>query len=311
MSMLITDFKQIKTILKSKKEHKMSVAVKQQLPLSEYKLDYNNPKWDFIWAGQKKPKLNDELSQSLPKQWKYPMNRIIELKSMIDILDKNGIDTIQMVNNDTNELASIGIDVLKKDYSDRISILESLAKGDDKDSLNARAILYLANKFDYEKQNKNMKTSSFLSALFGTAQMINGIEKDNSNLNFSDKVTEENKENLNYFGRKMLELKEKPQSKEEFIADLKNHAKSNITKDEIVVLCKMFDLPKPPSLLNNEHKKLIKESLKLAVAYEKTKDFDESLKKEIQSVIDRKDNTPKKEKEKAKAKEADLGMGGI
>ena len=52
----------------------MSVAVKQQLPLSEYKLDYNNPKWDFIWAGQKKPKLNDELSQSLPKQWKYPMN---------------------------------------------------------------------------------------------------------------------------------------------------------------------------------------------------------------------------------------------
>ena len=184
--MLITDFKQIKTILKSKKEHKMSVAVKQQLPLSEYKLDYNNPKWDFIWAGQKKPKLNDELSQSLPKQWKYPMNRIIELKSMIDILDKNGIDTIQMVNNDTNELASIGIDVLKKDYSDRISILESLAKGDDKDSLNARAILYLANKFDYEKQNKNMKTSSFLSALFGTAQMINGIEKDNSNLNFSN-----------------------------------------------------------------------------------------------------------------------------
>ena len=254
----------------------MSVAVKQQLPLSEYKLDYNNPKWDFIWAGQKKPKLNEEALNSLPKQWKYPMNRIIELKSMIDILDKNGIDTIQMVNNDTNELASIGIDVLKKDYSDRISILESLAKGDDKDSLNARAILYLANKFDYEKQNKNMKTSSFLSALFGTAQMINGIEKDNSNLNFSDKVTEENKENLNYFGRKMLELKEKPQSKEEFIADLKNHAKSNITKDEIVVLCKMFDLPKPPSLLNNEHKKLIKESLKLAVAYEKTKDFDEA-----------------------------------
>ena len=228
---------------------------------------------------------------------------------MIDILDKNGIDTIQMVNNDTNELASIGIDVLKKDYSDRISILESLAKGDDKDSLNARAILYLANKFDYEKQNKNIKTSSFLSALFGTAQMINGIEKDNSNLNFSDKVTEENKENLNYFGRKMLELKEKPQSKEEFCADLKNHAKSNITKDEIVVLCKMFDLPKPPSLLNNEHKKLIKESLKLAVAYEKTQDFDKSLKKEIQSVIDRKDNAPKKEKEKAKAKEADFQYG--
>ena len=277
----------------------------------ESKLDYINPKWDFMWGAQKKPKLNDELSQSLPKQWKYPMNRIIELKSMIDILDKNGIDTIQMVNNDTNELASIGIDVLKKDYSDRISILESLAKGDDKDSLNARAILYLANKFDYEKQNKNMKTSSFLSALFGTAQMINGIEKDNSNLNFSDKVTEENKENLNYFGRKMLELKEKPQSKEEFCADLKNHAKTEITKEELAVLCKMYDLPKPPSLLNNEHKKLIKESLKLAVAYEKTQDFDESLKKQIQSVIDRKDNTPKKEKEKAKAKEADLDMGGI
>ena len=73
----------------------------------------------------------------------------------------------------------------------------------------------------------------------------------------------------------------------------------------------MYDLPKPPSLLNNEHKKLIKESLKLAVAYEKTKDLDESLKKQIQSVIDRKDNTPKKEKEKAKAKEADFSMGGM
>ena len=288
----------------------MSVAVEQQL--SEYKLDYINPKWDFIWAGHNKPKLNDELSQSLPKQWKYPMRRIIELKSMIDILDKNGIDTIQMVNNDTNELANVGIDVLKKDYNQRIYMLETLAKDDDsKDSLNARAILYLADKFDYEKQNKNMKTSTFISSLFGTAQMINGIEKENSNLNYSDKVTEENKENLNYFGRKMLELKEKPQSKEEFCADLKNHAKSEITKDEIVILCKMFDLPKPPSLLNNEHKKLIKETLKIAIAYEKTKDFDESLQKQIQGVIDRKDTAPKKEKEKAKAKEADLGMGGM
>lgn len=287
----------------------MSVAVKQKL--SEYKLDYINPKWDFIWAGHKKPKLNDELSQSLPKQWKYPINRIIELKSMIDILDKNDIDTIQMINNDTKELASISIDLLKKDYDIRISNLESIAKSDDKDSLNARAILYIADKFDYEKQNKNIKTSSFISAILGTAQIVNGIEKESTNIKYSEKITEENKENLNYFGRKMLELKEKPQSKEEFCADLKNHAKSNITKDEIVILCKMFDLPKPPSLLNNEHKKLIKESLKLAVSYEKTKDFDESLKKEIQSVIDRKDSAPKKEKEKAKAKETDLGMGGM
>lgn len=287
----------------------MSVVVEQKL--SEYKLDYINPKWDFIWAGHKKPKLNDELSQSLPKQWKYPINRIIELKSMIDILDKNGIDVIQMINNDTKELANIGIDILKKDYNTRISNLESIAKSDDKDSLNARAILYIADKFDYEKQNKNIKTSSFISAILGTAQIINGIEKESTNIKYSEKITEENKENLNYFGRKILELKEKPQSKEEFCADLKNHAKSEITKDEIVILCKMFDLPKPPSLLNNEHKKLIKESLKLAVSYEKTKDFDESLKKEIQSVIDRKDSAPKKEKEKAKAKEADFGMGGM
>ena len=287
----------------------MSVAVEQQL--SEYKLDYINPSWDFIWAGHNKPKLNDELSQSLPKDWRYTTNRIIEIKSMIDILDKNGIDTIQMVNNNTNELASVGIDILKKNYSEKISNLESLAKGDDKDSLNARAILYLADKFDYEKQNKNIKTSSFISAILGTAQMINGIEKETTNIEYSEKITEENKENLNYFGRKMLELKEKPQSKEKFCADLKNHAKSEITKDEIVILCKMFDLPKPPSLLNNEHKKLIKESLKLAIAYEKTKDFDESLKKEIQGVIDRKDSAAKKEKEKAKVKEADLGMGGM
>lgn len=287
----------------------MSVAVEQKL--SGYKLDYINPKWDFIWAGHKKPKLNDELSQSLPKQWKYPINRIIELKSMIDILDKNDIDTIQIMNNDTKELANVGIDVLKKDYSTRISNLESIAKSDDKDSLNARAILYIADKFDYEKQNKNIKTSSFISAILGTAQIVNGIEKESTNIKYSEKITEENKENLNYFGRKMLELKEKPQSKEEFCADLKNHAKSEITKDEIVILCKMFDLPKPPSLLNNEHKKLIKESLKLAVSYEKTKDFDESLKKEIQSVIDRKDSAPKKEKEKTKAKEADLSMGGM
>lgn len=287
----------------------MSVAVEQKL--SEYKLDYINPKWDFIWAGHKKPKLNDELSQSLPKQWKYPINRIIELKSMINILDKNGIDVIQMINNDTKELASISIDLLKKDYDIRISNLESIAKSDDKDSLNARAILYIADKFDYEKQNKNIKTSSFISAILGTAQIVNGIEKESTNIKYSEKITEENKENLNYFGRKMLELKEKPQSKEEFCADLKNHAKSNITKDEIVILCKMFDLPKPPSLLNNEHKKLIKESLKLAVSYEKTKDFDESLKKEIQSVIDRKDSAPKKEKEKTKAKETDLSMGGM
>lgn len=287
----------------------MSVTVEQKL--SEYKLDYINPKWDFIWAGHKKPKLNDELSQSLPKQWKYPINRIIELKSMIDILDKNDIDTIQMINNDTKELASISIDLLKKDYDIRISNLESIAKSDDKDSLNARAILYIADKFDYEKQNKNIKTSSFISAILGTAQIVNGIEKESTNIKYSEKITEENKENLNYFGRKMLELKEKPQSKEEFCADLKNHAKSEITKDEIIILCKMFDLPKPPSLLNNEHKKLIKESLKLAVYYEKTKDFDESLKKEIQGVIDRKDSAPKKEKEKAKAKEADLSMGGM
>lgn len=285
----------------------MSVAVEQKL--SEYKLDYINPKWDFVWADNQKPKLSDELSNSLPKDWKYPAKRIIELKSMIDILDKNGIDTIQMMNNDTNEVANVGIDLLKKDYDNRISNLESLAKGDDKDSLNARAILYLNENFDYTKQNTNIKSSSFISAILGTAQIIGGIEKESTNIDYSEKITEENKENLNYFGRKMLELKEKPQSKEDFITDLKNHAKSNITKDEIVILCKMFDLPKPPSLLNNEHKKLIKESLKLAVAYEKTKDFDESLKKEIQGIIDRKDNAPKKEK--SKAKEADLGMGGM
>lgn len=278
----------------------------------ESKLDYINPKWDFMWGAQKKPKLNEEALNSLPKQWKYPMNRIIELKSMIYLLDKGGVDVIQMRNNDTNEVSNVGIDLLKKDYDERIKNLESLAKSNDKDSLNARAILYIADKFDYNKQNTNIKSTSFMSALLGTAQILNGIEKEpNNDIDFSDKIKEENKENLNYFGRKMLELKEKPQSKDEFCADLKNHAKSNITKDEIVILCKMFDLPKPPSLLNNEHKKLIKESLKLAVAYEKTQDLDESLKKEIQSVIDRKDNTPKKEKEKAKAKEADLGMGGM
>ena len=278
----------------------------------ESKLDYINPKWDFMWGAQKKPKLNEEALNSLPKQWKYPMNRIIELKSMIYLLDKGGVDTIQMRNNDTNEVSNVGIDLLKKDYDERIKNLESLAKSNDKDSLNARAILYIADKFDYNKQNTNIKSTSFMSALLGTAQILNGIEKEpNNNIDFSDKIKEKNKENLNYFGRKMLELKEKPQSKEEFCADLKNHAKTEITKEELAVLCKMYDLPKPPSLLNNEHKKLIKESLKLAVAYEKTKDLDESLKKQIQSVIDRKDNTPKKEKEKAKAKEADFSMGGM
>ena len=278
----------------------------------ESKLDYINPKWDFMWGAQKKPKLNEEALNSLPKQWKYPMNRIIELKSMIYLLDKGGVDTIQMRNNDTNEVSNVGIDLLKKDYDERIKNLESLAKSNDKDSLNARAILYIADKFDYNKQNTNIKSTSFMSALLGTAQILNGIEKEpNNNIDFSDKIKEKNKENLNYFGRKMLELKEKPQSKEEFCADLKNHAKTELTKEELAVLCKMYDLPKPPSLLNNEHKKLIKESLKLAVAYEKTKDLDESLKKQIQSVIDRKDNTPKKEKEKAKAKEADFSMGGM
>lgn len=278
----------------------------------ESKLDYINPKWDFMWGAQKKPKLNEEALNSLPKQWKYPMNRIIELKSMIYLLDKGGVDVIQMRNNDTNEVSNVGIDLLKKDYDERIKNLESLAKSNDKDSLNARAILYIADKFDYNKQNTNIKSTSFMSALLGTAQILNCIEKEpNNDIDFSDKIKEENKENLNYFGRKMLEQKEKPQSKDEFIADLKNHAKTEITKEELAVLCKMYDLPKPPSLLNNEHKKLIKESLKLAVAYEKTQDFDESLKKQIQSVIDRKDNTPKKEKEKAKAKEVDLGMGGI
>ncbi len=290
----------------------MSETIQQHLNGTiESKLDYINPKWDFIWGAQKKPKLNDEVSNSLPKQWKYPMNRIIELKSMIYLLDKNGIDTIQMKNNDTQELSNVDIDLLKKDYDTRIKNLESLANSDNKESLNARAILYIADKFDYVKQNANIKSNSFMSALLGTAQIINGVEKEQSNIDFNNKITEENKENLNYFGRKALEQKENPQSKDEFIADLKNHAKTNITKDEIAILCKMYDLPKPPSLLNNEHKKLIKESLKLAMAYEKTKECDESLKKQIQSVIDRKETVPKKEKAKSKENEQNLGMGGM
>lgn len=290
----------------------MSETIQQHLNGTiESKLDYINPKWDFIWGAQKKPKLNDEVSNSLPKQWKYPMNRIIELKSMIYLLDKNGIDTIQMKNNDTQELSNVDIDLLKKDYDTRIKNLESLANSDNKESLNARAILYIADKFDYVKQNANIKSNSFMSALLGTAQIINGVEKEQSNIDFNNKITEENKENLNYFGRKALEQKENPQSKDDFIADLKNHAKTNITKDEIAILCKMYDLPKPPSLLNNEHKKLIKESLKLAMAYEKTKECDESLKKQIQSVIDRKETAPKKEKAKSKENEQNLGMGGM
>ena len=298
----------------------MPIAIERQLDIPSYmpvgnqqisELKYINSNWDFIWGEYKKPKLNDELSKSLPKEWKSTANIIVNLKSMIHILDKNSIDTIQTINNNTQELANVSIDTMKKEYNNRIEYLEHLANCDDENSLNARATLYIAKNFDYEKQNQNIKTNSFISTILGTAQIINGIEKESTDIKYTEKITEENKENLNFFGRKILELKDKPQSKEDFIVDLKNHAKSNITKDEIVILCKMFDLPKPPSLLNNEHKKLIKESLKLAVAYEKTKDFDVSLKKEIQGVIDRKETLPKKEKEKEKIKNADLGIREI
>lgn len=265
-------------------------------------IDFLTPKWDFIWSENNKPKLPAEITKELTKNWKYTANRIIEIKSIIGILEKNGIDSTQIINNETQECANIGIDVLKKQYAQRIANLEIMAKNDDnnKESLNAKSVLFLNNIYDYNNQSNLNKNSAFISAILGTATMINGIEKEAKEIiDLDSKLTQENKENLNYFGQKILEQKEKPLNKEKFINDLKNHAKSNITKDEIIILCKMFDLPKPPSLLNNEHKKLIKESLKIAVAYDKTKDCDETLQQEIQSIVVKKDSAPKKEKEKA------------
>lgn len=281
------------------------MALQQQFETNT--IDYITPKWEFIWSDNNKPKLPIEITKELTKNWKYIANRMIEMKSIIGILEKNNANSTQIINSETQECANIDIDLLKKEYAQRIANLEIIAKNDDndKESLNAKSVLFLNNIYDYNNQNNLTKNIAFISAILGTATMINGIEKEaKETIDLESKISQENKENLNYFGRKILEQKEKPLNKEEFINDLKNHAKNTITKDEIIILCKMFDLPKPPSLLNNEHKKLIKESLKIAISYEKTKDFDETLKKEIQSVIDRKDSAPKKEK--AKNKEANL-----
>lgn len=276
--------------------------IKQQFKTNT--IDYITSKWDFIWTNDSKPKLPIEITKELTRNWKYIANRIIEIKSIIGILEKNGVNSTQIINNETQEYANIDIDLLKREYSQRIAHLEIIAKNDDndKESLNAKSVLFLNNIYDYNNQSNLTKNTAFISAILGTATMINGIEKESKEtIDLDSKLIQENKENLNYFGQKILEQKEKPLSKEEFIGDLKNHAKNNITKDEIIILCKMFDLPKPPSLLNNEHKKLIKESLKIAISYEKTKDFDEMLKKEIESVINRKDSAPKKEPKKKEA----------
>lgn len=276
--------------------------IKQQFKTNT--IDYITSKWDFIWTNNSKPKLPIEITKELTRNWKYIANRIIEIKSIIGILEKNGVNSTQIINNETQEYANIDIDLLKREYSQRIAHLEIIAKNDDndKESLNAKSVLFLNNIYDYNNQSNLTKNTAFISAILGTATMINGIEKESKEtIDLDSKLIQENKENLNYFGQKILEQKEKPLSKEEFIGDLKNHAKNNITKDEIIILCKMFDLPKPPSLLNNEHKKLIKESLKIAISYEKTKDFDEMLKKEIESVINRKDSAPKKEPKKKEA----------
>lgn len=278
------------------------MALQQQFKTNT--IDYITSKWDFIWTNNSKPKLPIEITKELTRNWKYIANRIIEIKSIIGILEKNGVNSTQIINNETQEYANIDIDLLKREYSQRIAHLEIIAKNDDndKESLNAKSVLFLNNIYDYNNQSNLTKNTAFISAILGTATMINGIEKESKEtIDLDSKLIQENKENLNYFGQKILEQKEKPLSKEEFIGDLKNHAKNNITKDEIIILCKMFDLPKPPSLLNNEHKKLIKESLKIAISYEKTKDFDEMLKKEIESVINRKDSAPKKEPKKKEA----------
>lgn len=244
-------------------------------------IDFLTPKWDFMWSGIK-PKLPTEITKELTKNWKYTANRIIEIKSIIGILEQNGTDSTQIINNETQEVANININSLKREYNQRISNLEILAKADESgnESLFAKSILYLNSVYDYQNQSSFTKNSPFISAILGTATMINSTNKDNPN----------------YFERQIIEPK--IQSKEDFINDFKNHAKSQITKDEIIILVKIFDLPKPPSLLNNEHKKFIKESLKIAVAYDKTKDYDESLKKAIKCVIEKKDSTPKQEKSK-------------
>lgn len=267
-------------------------------------LNYMNSNWNFMWNTHPRPNFNNILSEIPNKNWQYTLINLLETKSVISILKKYGLETTNIINKETNEMAKISLSTLEEKYNHSIKSLNTLSENDNEDKYFARNILFLNNSFDYEDNLKDgglfIKKDNFTSAMLGTSALIK-IEKEIDNTkDFETKLSNENKENLNYFGKIMIEHKQNPKSKDEFITDLKLHSQNNITKDEIEVLFKMYKLPRPPSLLNNEHKKLIKESLGIARAYEKFNGLDSTLLKDINNLLDSKEIKPKqKVKEKS------------
>lgn len=254
--------------------------------------EYFNHNFEFVWDNAPKPKLNDLVAE-MPSEWKKSLESMLLKKSVLFVAKEKGEDFAKIKRKDSEEILLYPLKSLEADYNQGINNLNTLAKQDGIDGFEAKSQLFIIHDFDYKDNIQNaQKRDNFASCFLGTASLL-GLESQKSNKDFSEQLSVENVENLNFFGREMLLHREKPIDKEKFTIDLKNHAKSEITNDELTILTKMYLLPKPPSLLTAEHKKLIKESLNLAKSCNKCANLDENLKKQIDGITAK---SPKLEK---------------
>lgn len=111
---------------------------------------------------------------------------------------------------------------------------------------------------DITKDAKNSK-DNFANDLINTVALrddylLEHNSKDNSS-NISKNI---NDENLNYFGKKAIELKHSPQSKESFKREFMEYVKKYMNVSEMKILAGVFNMKSPPSKLNKEHKEFLK-----------------------------------------------------
>lgn len=118
----------------------------------------------------------------------------------------------------------------------------------------------------FNPQN-NLNDDEFAKTLINEANNQSDVNKNNqTNSNFAKDFIELGKntsdtKNLNYFGKKSIELDSISQDKESFINEFKNYAKNFMSIDEMKILISMSN--NKSDKLNKEHKILLKECLNL------------------------------------------------
>lgn len=202
-----------------------------------------------------------------------------EVQEGIESAKKTYAMLTSLKNKEDNELDKIANDIINEANKQDRELQEALDKNFGTDFLQTSKEAESSIKKELDSSSKalggvEIKDSndlSFCDSFFETIKqnelyLINPSKKDISSddksliqTDKSNKIEEE----LNYFGKKRIELDSIPQNKESFIKEFNHYCQKGMNVDEMKILCAMLNMKSPPSKLNKEHKDILRNALNL------------------------------------------------